>query len=47
MCVNPVLANERAFEKVVSEGRHMMPPLKDALTPQQLADIHAWLKSLR
>jgi mono/diheme cytochrome c family protein len=44
---NPVLMNQPAFEKVLSEGRHMMPPLKDTLTPQQLADIHAWLKSLR
>lgn len=44
---NRVLASQHAFDKVLSEGRHMMPPLKDALTPQQLADIHAWLKSLR
>ena len=44
---NPVLSNEQAFEKVLTEGRHMMPPLKDTLTGQQLADIQAWLKTLR
>ncbi|MFO0707788.1 MAG: cytochrome c [Nitrospira sp.] len=44
---NAVLANEQAFWKVVSEGRHVMPPLKGAITEQQLADIHAWLKTLR
>jgi mono/diheme cytochrome c family protein len=44
---NPVVANEQAFEKIIAEGRHMMPPLKDALTAQQLADIRAWLISLR
>jgi hypothetical protein len=25
----------------------VMPPLKGALTEQQIADIHAWLKMLR
>lgn len=44
---NPVLTNEQAFEKIISEGRHMMPPLKDTMTAQQLADIRAWLRSLR
>jgi len=44
---NPVLSNDKAFEKVLTEGRHMMPPLKDAVTAQQLADIRAWLKTLR
>ena len=43
---NPVLSNEQVFQKTVSEGRHMMPPLKDALTKQQIADIRAWLKTL-
>jgi hypothetical protein len=36
----------QAFWKTVLEGRHMMPPLKDALTEQQIADIQAWLKTL-
>ena len=43
---NPVLSNEQAFWKVVSEGRHVMPPLKDAVTKQQMSDIQAWLKTL-
>jgi mono/diheme cytochrome c family protein len=43
---NPVLSNEQAFWKIVSEGRHVMPPLKDAVTKQQMADIQAWLKTL-
>jgi len=44
---NPVLSNEPAFWKVVYEGRHVMPPLKGAITEQQMADIQAWLKTLR
>jgi mono/diheme cytochrome c family protein len=44
---NPLLANEQAFWKTVSEGRHLMPPLRDALTEQQIADIQVWLKTLR
>ncbi len=44
---NPVLSNEQAFWKVVYEGRHVMPPLKGAITEQQMADIQAWLKTLR
>jgi mono/diheme cytochrome c family protein len=43
---NPVLVNEQAFWKTVYEGRHVMPPLRGALTEQQLADIQAWLKTL-
>ncbi len=44
---NPVLSNEPVFWKVVYEGRHVMPPLKGAITEQQMADIQAWLKTLR
>jgi len=44
---NPVLSNEQAFWKVVYEGRHVMPPLKGVITEQQMADIQAWLKTLR
>lgn len=44
---NAVLSNEPAFWKVVYEGRHVMPPLKGAITEQQMADIQAWLKTLR
>ncbi len=43
---NAILANDQAFRKTVHEGRHMMPPLKDALTEEQIADILAWLRSL-
>ena len=44
---NAVLSNEQAFWKVVYEGRHVMPPLKGAITEQQMADIRAWLKTLK
>jgi mono/diheme cytochrome c family protein len=44
---NPILSNEQAFWKIVYEGRHVMPPLKGALTEQQITDIQAWLKTLR
>lgn len=44
---NPVLSNDQAFWKTVHEGRHVMPPLKGVVTEQQLADIRAWLKTLR
>jgi mono/diheme cytochrome c family protein len=44
---NPVLSNERAFWKIVYEGRHVMPPLKGAVTEQQMADFQAWLMTLR
>ena len=44
---NPVLSNDQAFWKVVYKGRHVMPPLKGAVTEQQMADIRAWLLTLR
>jgi mono/diheme cytochrome c family protein len=44
---NPVLSNDQAFWKVVYEGRHVMPPLKGAVTDRQMADIRAWLQTLR
>lgn len=44
---NPMLSNEQAFWKTVYDGRHVMPPLKGAVTEQQMADILAWLKTLR
>jgi cytochrome c553 len=44
---NPILSNDQAFWKIVYEGRHVMPPLKGAVTEQQMADIQAWLKTLR
>ena len=43
---NPVVSNDQAFKKIMKEGRHMMPPLTDAVTEQQIAVIRAWLKTL-
>jgi mono/diheme cytochrome c family protein len=43
---NPVLSNDTAFHKILSEGRHMMPPLKDTVTEEQLGAIRGWLRSL-
>ena len=43
---NAVLGNDQAFWKVVHEGRHVMPPLKDAVSVQQLTDIRTWLRTL-
>jgi len=44
---NPVLSKEKTFWTVVYEGQHAMPPLKGAITEQQMADIRAWLLTLR
>jgi mono/diheme cytochrome c family protein len=44
---NPVLSNDQAFWTIVYEGRHVMPPLKGAVTEHQMADIRAWLLTLR
>jgi mono/diheme cytochrome c family protein len=44
---NPVLSNEKAFWTVVYEGQHAMPPLNGVITGQQMADIRAWLLTLR
>jgi len=44
---NPILSNDEAFWKIVYEGRHVMPPLKGAVSEQQMADIRAWLQTLR
>lgn len=43
---NPVLSDDQAFWKIVYEGRHVMPPLKGAVSDQQMGDIRAWLKTL-
>jgi mono/diheme cytochrome c family protein len=44
---NPVLSKEKTFWTVVYEGQHVMPPLSGAITTQQMADIRAWLLTLR
>lgn len=43
---NPVLSKEKIFWTVVYEGQHVMPPLKGAVTEQQMADIRTWLQTL-
>lgn len=43
---NPVVSNDTVFHKILSEGRHMMPPLKDTVTEEQLGEIRTWLRSL-
>lgn len=44
---NPVLSKEKIFWTVVYEGQHAMPPLNGVVTEQQMADIRAWLLTLR
>ena len=47
LAANPVLLDDHAFRKTVNEGRHVMPPLKGNVSDQQMADILAWLKTVR
>jgi len=42
-----VLSKEKTFWTVVYEGQHAMPPLNGVITSQQMADIRAWLLTLR
>jgi mono/diheme cytochrome c family protein len=44
---NPVLSKEKTFWTVVYEGQHAMPPVSGIITEQQMADIRAWLLTLR
>ena len=44
---NPILFNDQAFWRIVYEGQHVMPPLKGAVTRQQMVDIRTWLKTLQ
>lgn len=44
---NPILNRDQAFEETVTRGRGAMPAWGAILKPQEIADIHAWLKSLR
>ena len=37
---NPILSNDKAFKEIIRQWRHMIPPLVDTLTGQQLADIN-------
>lgn len=44
---NPILNREEAFHETVMRGRGAMPAWGAILKPQEIADVHAWLKSLR
>ena len=44
---NPVLLDDQAFWKIVKQGRHVMPPLHGNVSDQQIADIRAWLMTIR
>ena len=35
------------FAKIVKQGRHVMPPLHGNVSDQQIADIRAWLMTIR
>jgi hypothetical protein len=37
---NPILSNDKGFKEIIRQGCHMIPPLVDTLTGQQLADIN-------
>ena len=39
-------ANDRFVTQAIVQGRGMMPAMGDALTPQQLADLLAYLRTL-
>ena len=43
---NAILKNEGAFWDTVLHGRGPMPAWGDALSDQEIADVHAWLLSL-
>ena len=47
LAANPILLDDQAFWKTVKQGRHVMPPLHGNVSDQQIADIHAWLKTIR
>ena len=47
LAANPVLLDDHAFRKTVNEGRHVMPPLNGNVSDQQIADIRAWLMTIR
>ncbi|MEP6887247.1 MAG: c-type cytochrome [Nitrospirales bacterium] len=47
LAANPILFERERFWETVLEGRGAMPPWRDALTVQEIADIQEWLKTLR
>jgi mono/diheme cytochrome c family protein len=46
LAMNPILRDHERFWQTVLEGRGAMPPWREALNLQEIADIHAWLKTL-
>lgn len=44
---NPILDRDEAFRETVMRGRGAMPAWGAVLKPQEISDVHAWLKSLR
>ncbi len=47
LAMNPILLEPERFWDTMLHGRGAMPPWSEALTPQEIADIHAWLKTLQ
>jgi len=47
LAMNPILLEHERFWDTVLHGRGAMPPWREALTPQEIADIHAWLNTLQ
>lgn len=43
---NPILTRDAQFYETVRSGRGAMPPWGSVLNQQDIADIHAWLKTL-
>lgn len=43
---NPILNTDPAFWETVLHGRGAMPAWEHALSRQDIADVHAWLKTL-
>jgi len=46
LAAKPILREPERFWEIVLEGRGAMPPWREALNPQEIADILAWLKTL-
>jgi cytochrome c oxidase cbb3-type subunit 3 len=46
LAANPILLENERFWETVLDGRGAMPPWREALSPQEIADILAWLKTL-
>jgi len=47
LAATPILTMDSVFLEWVRQGRGGMPPWAGALSPQEIADIQAWLKTLR